>query len=163
MKMFLVLLITAFGMMAHAGFQGYQSTTNLGLFQAIKCSAGVTCSKQNEKFVIVGSAGQSTLTAATATTITASQCGQTFYNSGAVVIKLPKGATSLLGCRITFVTMNASNFDVNPDDADRILVSTDATGDAIRNATLGNSITLQLMSATQWAPISIQGTYTDVN
>lgn len=102
------------------------------------------------------------LVAATATTITAAQCGSTFYNSGAVAINLPE-ASAVLGCRLTFVTMNASNFDINPDDADQILIQTNAAGDSTRNATLGNSITLQAMSASQWAPISVQGTWSDIN
>lgn len=102
------------------------------------------------------------LVAATATTITATQCGSTFYNSGAVVINLPEASTAI-GCKLTFVTMNASNFDVNPDDADQILVLTNAAGDAIRNATLGNTVVLQAMSASQWVEISAVGTWTDIN
>lgn len=100
--------------------------------------------------------------AATATTITAAQCGSTFYNTGAVAINLPE-ASAVLGCRITFITANASNFDVNPDDADTILVETNAAGDSMRNATLGNSITVQAISASQWAPVAVSGTYSDIN
>jgi len=48
-------------------------------------------------------------------------------------------------------------------NGDQILVSTNAAGDSIRNATLGNSITLQAISASQWVPVAIQGTYTDNN
>lgn len=99
---------------------------------------------------------------ATATTITAIQCGSTFVNSGAVQIELPEAST-VIGCRLTFVTTNASNFDINPDNADQILVQTDAAGDAIRNATLGNSITIEAISASQWAPISVVGTWSDIN
>lgn len=100
--------------------------------------------------------------AATATTITAVQCGSTFYNSGAVQMELPE-ASAVLGCRLTFITANASNFDLNPDNADQILVQTNAAGDAIRNATLGNSITIQALSASEWAPISVVGTWSDIN
>lgn len=117
---------------------------------------------------IIGDGGDSIygylnkLVAATATTITASQCGETFYNTGAVVINLPE-ASGALGCKLTFVTLNASNFDVNPDDADQILVLTNAAGDAIRNATLGNTVVLQSMSASQWVEISAVGTWSDIN
>ncbi len=101
--------------------------------------------------------------AATAVAITVAQCGSTFINSGAVAMSLPEASTAL-GCRLTFVTGNASNFDVNPDDADQILVLTNAAGDAIRNATLGNSVVLQAISASEWAVIGKeQGTYTDIN
>lgn len=100
--------------------------------------------------------------AATATTITAAQCGSTFINTGAVQMELPEASTAL-GCRLTFITGNASNFDVNPDNADQILVLTNAAGDAIRNATLGNSVTLEAISASQWTPVAISGTYSDIN
>lgn len=104
----------------------------------------------------------SKVVAATATTITASQCGSTFQNSGAVQMELPE-ASVVIGCRLTFITANASNFDLNPDNGDQILVQTNAAGDATRNATLGNSITLQAISASQWAPVSVQGTWSDIN
>lgn len=101
--------------------------------------------------------------AATATTLTAAQCGSTVINSGAVQIELPEAST-VLGCRYTFITGNGSNFDVNPDNADQILVLTNAAGDAIRNATLGNSVTIEAISASEWAPVGKeQGTYTDIN
>lgn len=100
--------------------------------------------------------------AATATTITAAQCGSTFYNTGAVAINLPEASTAV-GCRLTFVTLNAANFDINPDNADQILVLTDTAGDMIRNATLGNTVVLQAVSASQWVEISAVGTWSDAN
>lgn len=100
--------------------------------------------------------------AATATTITAAQCGSSFVNSGAVQMELPE-ASAVLGCRLTFITGNASNFDINPDNADQILVQTNAVGDAMRNATLGNSITIEAISAVNWAVISVVGTWSDIN
>jgi len=169
------LILFFFGIVAFAGFRGETVSSNLGLLNVISCSTGISCTKSGAKMVVANDntflgAGTGTISgylqkqvAATATTITVAQCGSTFVNSGAVVINLPALATAVIGCRVTFVTMNASNFDVNPTGTNRILVSTDANGDAIRNATLGNSITLEAVSATQWAPISIQGTYTDIN
>lgn len=100
--------------------------------------------------------------AATATTITAAQCGSTFSNSGAVQMELPEAST-VIGCTLTFVTLNASNFDINPDNADQILTETDAVGDAMRNATVGNSITIRAVSASQWAVIAVNGTWSDIN
>lgn len=100
--------------------------------------------------------------AATAVTITAAQCGSTFANSGAVEMDLPEAST-VIGCRLTFVTANASNFDVDPDAADQILVQTDAAGDKIRNATLGNTVTIQAISASQWVVVGILGTWADAN
>lgn len=102
------------------------------------------------------------LVSATATTITAAQCGMTFYNAGAVQMELPEAST-VLGCELTFVTLNATNFDVNPDTGDQILTLTNAAGDAIRNATVGNSVRIQAVSASQWAQISVNGTWSDIN
>jgi hypothetical protein len=102
------------------------------------------------------------LVLATATTITASQCGQTFYNGGAIEIELPEAST-VIGCRLTFVVMNASAFHIDPDAADLVLHSTNVAGDRILNSTLGSSITIVAMSASQWAVTDINGTWTDAN
>ena len=150
-------------MTALAGVGGYNGTTNLGVFANVKCSTGMTCTKVGDKFQMTAVAAPAAFIAATAITLTASQCGSTFYNSGAVVITLPKSSAALLNCSFHFVTMNASNFDINPDTADTILLLTNAAGDAIRNATVGNNITLKAVSATQWTQISGIGTYSDVN
>lgn len=101
--------------------------------------------------------------AATATTITAAQCGSTFYNTGAVAINLPNGAAGLIGCRLTFVTLNASNFDVNPGNSDQIMLLTDAAGDSVRNATIGNVVTLQYAATNKWIDIAHIGTWSDIN
>ncbi len=229
---------------AWAGIRAYNGTTDLKIFDQIKCSTGLTCTREGSKLLMVSSPTitTSTLTiagieggdagvllnadegddnadkweilseasgdalnflnktsgsyvskfkvstggnltvvgsvtgdggdamsgflqkqvAATATTITAAQCGSTFINTGAVAINLPEAST-VLGCRLTFITGNASNFDVNPDDADQILVETNAAGDSMRNATLGNSITVEAISASQWAPVAVSGTWSDIN
>lgn len=167
MKLLSLLIVLMLSFTAFAGFEGFNQGTSLKIFNQIDCGAGLSCSKLKGKFVMVnsgvsGSASLQSRILATATTLTAAQCGSTVYNGGAVVINLPE-ASAVLGCRFTFVTMNASNFDVNPDNADSILVLANAAGDAIRNATLGNSVTLEAMSASQWAAVSLQGTYTDIN
>lgn len=146
---------------AYAGFEGLNKGVSLKLFSRIDCQTGTTCSRSKDKFVI-SHTGISTPVAATATTITASQCGSTFYNTGAVVINLPE-ASAVLGCTLTFVTLNASNFDLNPDDADIIMNSTNVAGDSSRNATVGNSIVLKAVSASQWMVVSINGTWADNN
>lgn len=237
--MIVVLLFTT---VAFAGYQGYNGTTSIGIFDKIKCSTGLTCAKANNGVMTIVSSPTITtgalavqaveatnatitlqtddsddsgddwqlasvasgnaftisndtsgsqvaklsisttgavtgpgtgamsgflnkLVAATATTITAAQCGSTFYNSGAVQMELPE-ASAVLGCTITFVTLNASNFDINPDDADIILPFSGispSTGDAVRNATLGASFAVRAMSASQWVVVGINGTYTDIN
>lgn len=174
---FIALIFSLFlALPALAGFQGYNGTTDLKVFNKLKCSTGVTCTKVGDKFQIVAG-GATSLTgtgagtisgflapqvAASATTITAAQCGSTFSNAGAVQMELPEAST-VIGCTLTFVTLNASNFDINPEGSDQIVVSTNAAGDAIRNATVGNAITIRAVSASQWAPLAISGTWSDIN
>jgi hypothetical protein len=86
-------------------------------------------------------------------------------NSGAgggTIIVLPEASTAI-GMQFTIVTITAQNNDVNPDNADIIVGLTDVAGDAIRNATVGNTVTLAAVSASQWVVIGNYGTWTDVN
>lgn len=163
MKMLLVFVMgLLFTMNAHA-FRGYNGATSVGLYSNLQCSTGLTCAKSTNKLAISVTPGAKVApVAATATTITSAQCGTTFYNTGAVVINLPE-ASAVLGCQLRFVTLNATNFDINPDDADIIMNSTNVAGDSSRNATIGNNITLQAVSASQWAVVSINGTWADNN
>ena len=164
MKMFAMIIVGLFlTVTAFAGFGAYNGTTNLGVLANIKCSTGTTCTKIGDKLQITAVAAPASFIAATAVTLTASQCGSHFYNTGAVVIKLPKSSAALINCSFHFYTLNATNFDINPDDADIILLLGSAAGDAIRNATVGNNITLKAVSATQWVQTSGVGTYTDIN
>lgn len=163
MKMLLVFVMgLLFTMNAHA-FRAYNSTTNIGLYSNIKCSTGLTCAKDTTKLAISVTPGAKVAPVlATATTITSAQCGTTFYNGGAIEMDLPEAST-VPGCILRFVTLNATNFDIDPDAADIIVNTTDAAGDRARNATVGNSITIQAVSASQWAVIGINGTWTDAN
>ena len=164
MRLLLTFLFTLlFSMPAFAGVRGYNGTTDLKVFDSVQCSSGLSCSRSAGKFVMVGGApgARTTQTLATATTLTAAQCNSSFHNSGAIEIELPD-ADLVLGCRYTFITLNASNFHVDPDAADTIFGLTNAAGDRILNATLGNSVTLQAV-ATGWAAVGIYGTYTDAN
>lgn len=151
---------------AHAGFRAYNANTDLKLFTTIQCGDGIFCARNTKKDALVVSASNLGIlrerVPAVAGTLTKAQCGSTFYNTAAVELDLPEAST-VIGCRYTFVTLNASNFDVDPDAADIILVQTDAAGDRIRNATLGNTITLEAVSASQWAVVGILGTWTDAN
>ena len=115
-------------------------------------------------------------TASTTAAITAVQCGQTFVSNSADVMTLPEAST-VLGCRLTFVCGTADDFDINPADAsDQILsVSTTngttgvvtlapAAGDAIRCTDIGGSITLEATGANAWAQVAGgNGIWTDVN
>lgn len=165
MKSVAMLITTLFfSLITLAGIGGYNGTTNLGIFDTVKCSSGLTCTKQGGKLNIVSNGGGGGIAplAAVTGTLTSSDCGKIYYNTAAAVMTLPLAST-VLGCSFTFVTLNASNYDVNPNDADQILVLTNATGDAIRNATIGNAIVLKAVLANKWVQIGGQGTWTDIN
>jgi hypothetical protein len=102
--------------------------------------------------------------AATATTITSAQCGSTFINaSGAVEMELPEAST-VLGCRLTFIVGSTNALTIDPDAADQILLLTNAAGDAIAADAAGESVVLEAISATQWAPVGAEkGSWTDAN
>jgi hypothetical protein len=104
---------------------------------------------------------------ASPTTLSSTDCGSTVFNTSAspVQVILPD-ASDNAGCRFTFVTSTATNFDVNPQDADRIVAWTNADGDAIRNAKLWDNITLEAITfntTAEWVTISASGEYTDIN
>lgn len=101
----------------------------------------------------------------TPVTVSAGDAGQIYDNTGAggaVVFNLPEAST-VIGKSFTFCVTAAQNLDVNPADGDTILGLTNAAGDAIRNATLGGSITLTVLDAANIVATAYQGTWTDVN
>ena len=100
---------------------------------------------------------------ATATTITAAQCGSTFINSGAIEMELPEAST-VLGCRLTFIIGNASAFTIDPDGGDQIMLLTNAAGDSLIADAVGESLVIEAISASAWAPVGAEkGTWTDSN
>lgn len=166
MRFMLVTVLWVFALLvdpAFAGFQGFNQGQNIkpSVHSGLNCSTGLLCTPSVNGKMSISLLGSAQV-AATAVTITKAQCGSTFSNAGAVEMELPEAST-VIGCQLTFVTLNGSNFDVDPDAADQILVQTDAAGDKIRNATVGNSITLQAVSASQWAVVGILGTWADAN
>ena len=101
----------------------------------------------------------------TPVTVSAGDAGQIYANTGAggaVVFNLPEAST-VIGKSFTFCVTAAQNLDVNPADGDTILGLTNAAGDAIRNATLGGSITLTVLDAANIVATAYQGTWSDVN
>lgn len=114
--------------------------------------------------------------ASTTVAITAAQCGSTFVSDSADVMVLPEAST-VLGCRLTFVCGTADNLDIDPaDGTDQIgpalnsvaggtgAAITPAAGDAIRCTDIGSSIILEAVEANLWAPIGVgNGAWTDIN
>lgn len=99
-------------------------------------------------------------------TFTGAHSGLVITNTGATggqVFNLPP---AVAGMRFTFVLAAAQTIDINPDSNDKILglgLST-SLGDAIRsNTTVGTAVQLVAIDATNWLPISVVGTWTDVD
>lgn len=114
--------------------------------------------------------------ASTTVGITAAQCGKTFVSNSADVMTLPEAST-VLGCRLSFVCGTADDFDINPaDGTDQIgsvfttngitgvVALAPAAGDAIRCTDIGGAITLEAVGANLWAQVGGgNGIWTDVN
>lgn len=164
MKLLSVFLTTLlFSTMAFAGFRAWNQDTSIGLYNALKCDSSIKCARDGSKMQIslVGASAVS-VTATSGSTLTSAQCGSYFLNSGATTVNLPDAGT-VLGCVYRFVTAQAVSFIVNPDNADTILVLTNAAGDSITNATLGNTVSLLAWSASAWSVIGEKGTWSDTN
>lgn len=159
-----------------AGFEGKQDGDHVGVFGKINCSTGLTCTRTGRgDFTMTsnGTAGvlHTLIPASTGVTLTTAQCGSTVINSTGVLIALPAVASAINGCRFTFsngATGAQANLDVNPNGVDYILAETNVAGDAIRNATVGNSITLEATilvttGSGVWHPVATTGTWSDIN
>jgi len=96
-------------------------------------------------------------------TLTIAQSGCVWYATGAGVINLPECSTAI-GMYFTVVVGAVGNIDINPDDADNILLLTAGAGKAIRADAIGESITLLAVDDTNWIVWGAEkGTWTDVN
>lgn len=178
MRFILGIVLCAFTMFStpsHA-FQAFdESGISLGLFDRVQCDDGIECTRSGAKLLIAKQGALEVQVASTTTSITAAQCGSTFVSNSADVMTLPEAST-VLGCRLTFVCGTADDFDINPaDGTDQISAVNSASGnaaasiapaagDAIRCTDIGSSITLEAVGANLWAAIGVgNGAWTDVN
>ena len=86
--------------------------------------------------------------------ITIAQSGTIWTNASdgdGTVFTLPEASTAI-GCRYTFVVLAAQNLNINPFDATDRFVSpiTNAAGDSIQSATIGDSVTVLCVGADTW-------------
>ena len=160
----LALAVLALAGQAQASIRAFNSSgANLGVFSDVKCQGSLSCSQVSGKLSIGSTGGVGTVTAASATTITASQCGGTFVSAGAIEMELPE-ASAVIGCTLTFVVGAVANFTLDPDAADVIVLATNAAGDSLIADAVGESIVLRAISASQWAVVAAPyGTWTDSN
>lgn len=151
------------------------SGADLGSYSKVKCASGMSCAASSGQMVIGKAGGLESQVASTTVSITAAQCGSTFVSNSADVMTLPEAST-VLGCRLTFVCGTADDFDVNPADGTDVIgpvnsvaggtgaAITPSAGDAIRCTDIGSSIVLEAVGADRWVTIGVgNGAWTDVN
>lgn len=167
------LIAMFFTTFAHAGFEGYNSTTSLKIFNKVRCSSGVKCSRT--KGGVFDISVLNDVVTATTTSLDLGQCGSTIVSDSADVISLPEASTAL-GCRYTFVCGTVDNFGVNPaDGTDQIgpvnyiaagtsAALAPAAGDAIQCTDIGSSIMLEAVGVNLWVAVGTgNGLWADIN
>jgi len=95
--------------------------------------------------------------------LTIAESGKTFTNTGdgdGSQHTLPEASTAI-GVEYTFVVTVAQAMVIELDNADAILHLTLDAGDPITSSTIGDSITLRCIDATNWAVVSVYPTAAD--
>jgi len=188
-----VLMAAFFCADVHAAFTVYNSSGDrVGGAHKIQCASGLSCTISSGKVTVTpvsltatgdvtGDGGdqlngflQNRVTAST-TALTAAQCGSTVISAGAAVQPLPEAST-VLGCRYTFICGTADDMDIDPADGTDVIgvinsvaagtgaAITPSAGDEIRCTDIGSSITLEATSANLWSAVGVaNGAWTDVN
>jgi hypothetical protein len=100
--------------------------------------------------------------ASTPVTVLATDSRTVFTNEGAsaeIVFNLP---TAVAGLEYTFIVQDADGIQINASTGDtiRIANSVSATAGLIESATIGNSVRIVAINATQWIATSVVGTWT---
>lgn len=81
--------------------------------------------------------------------------------TGATVMTLP---AAIKGMSCSFVLTVAQDMDINPSGSERVLVVTNANGDALSSdATIGSTLTLWSPADGQWLVVGSTGVWTDAN
>lgn len=160
----LIALLTLIPIGAAASIRVYDDSTEIGHFSEVNCTSGVECSQVSGQLQLRASTDTDQVDLSGGdTTMTTSQCGYTFVNSASACLDLPDAGDSD-GCRVTVILGNSSEFTIAPATGDKILLLTDATSDAIKADAQGESIVLESIDGTNWAPVgSEKGTWLDVD
>lgn len=160
----LTALLTLIPVGAHASIQAFDDNVELGHFSEMNCTSGIECSQVSGKLQVRASTDTDQVDLSGGdTTMTTSQCGYTFVNSASACLDLPDAGDSD-GCRVTVILGASSEFTIAPATGDKILLLTDATSDAIKADAQGESIVLESIDSTNWAPVgSEKGTWSDVD
>lgn len=94
-------------------------------------------------------------------TVTAAMSGSMFLTSQASHLDLPADPTGgMAGCLIyTVVVGHASAVEIDPNGTDIFLYASAGAGQVLTSSTVGDTITIIGVSATQWAVKSVVGTW----
>lgn len=163
MKKSILALIAILSASAYASVHFYdKDSTSLGPKAEVKCTQGVACQVVSGKVEI--GVGQHDQVNGASTVATAAKCGATYISSGSATITLPEAST-VLGCRYTFIVGAVATLAIDPaDSTDQIVLLTNAAGDSLAADAVGESIVLEAIAADSWAPVGKeQGTWTDSN
>lgn len=164
MRYFLLAILFISPITAFSAIQGSNDGTNLGQFHKLDCSTGITCTKSGGKLTMIQATELVEVGVSAGDTVaTVAQCGATFISTGKSCVDLPEASTAD-GCKYTFILNSATEFTIAPDAADQILLLTDSAGDSIKADAQGESIVLQAVDGTNWAPVAAEkGTWSDVD
>lgn len=137
MKTIVTFLVMVFATTVFAGFQGFNSTTSLGIFSAVKCSTGVTCTKSGDKLTLTtGTVSSGAFKNFSGWKPTAFADGNSTTPSATTVyltqIMVPTNAT-LTGIKIA----NAATVGTNT----YIVALFDSTGARVANSALAGTLT----------------------
>lgn len=151
----LLLCLTMVSLTSHAGFEAYQGTTSLKVFNKIKCSTGLTCTKVGDKLNIVSGASSSVSESSVVAQVEGLNVGRLaifdydFAVDGGAVGTIATGVTlpakaiiekCWFRVQTQLVDAGAGTLAVACEDAGNILTAADQTGVAA-GAFLASNIT----------------------
>lgn len=173
---FLILALTIFTTSAHASVRVYNSGgSQIGIFTDIQAGNGLQVNQVSGKAKLAFTPGDGTQAmsgflktqTSVSGSLTAAQCGSTITSdsTGGITdtFTLPQIASSIYGCRYTFIVGTNSpglkRLFIAPNAADPILVISGTAGHTISDDVIGNSIVIEAI-APGWAPVGKeQGTW----
>ena len=171
----LFLAVLVFSTNLFAGFEGMNGGSSLKIFDRINCGTNVTCTRTSRGIFNIASAtavvGDGTGSmygylqeqgTATTSTLTAADCGKSYVTATTAEFDLPEAST-VLGCRYTFTNGTTDVLTVDPYDNDFLYRVADASSDSITSDLIGNSVTLEAITALGWAAVHYTTSWTDAN
>jgi len=95
-------------------------------------------------------------------TITSSESGSVFTNEGATALNYHTLPTAVSGLTYTFYVQDADGIRVTANTGDTIRIDTSVSASAgyAESTTVGSSVTLTAINATEWVATSVIGTWT---